>query len=49
MRLKFANGRAKMGSKSRLLILWSNSMELIATDTSQPIDVSDAVLCTTKD
>ena len=26
-----------------------HSIELIATDISQPIDVSDAVLCTTKD
>ena len=34
---------------AQLLILWSSSMELIVTDTSWPIDVSDVVLCTTEE
>ena len=34
---------------AKLLILWPNSMELIATDSSRPVDVTAAVLCTTKD
>jgi len=38
-----------MDSEASYNVLWPNSMELIATDSWRLVDVTAAVLCTTKD